>query len=227
LQNIRIVGRCLIIYLVLSVNKQTEYFYNKFSGFYPLVNIFLKRQKKALFQEINGHPYGNLLEIGIGNGSNLPLYKTHKIVGIDTSVKMLEIAKKRAGNEIELFQMNGEALKFKDAYFDYVVLSHVIAVVDNPEKLLEEVQRVLKPKGRVFILNHFTPDNWLKYIDRLFRIISKLFHFKSVFYVTDLTALKNFSQLSEINLGPLSYFKLLTFEKHDQALSFDYNTSAD
>lgn len=195
------------------MNKQTESFYNKFSGLYPLINIFLKGQKQLLFQEINQLPYGNLLEIGIGNGSHLPLYKTHKIVGIDTSVKMLEMAKKKAGNETELFQMDGEALRFDDAYFDYVVLSHVIAVVDHPEKLLEEAHRVLKPKGRVFILNHFTPDNWLKYIDRSFGSISKLFHFKSVFYVTDLIATKNFSQLTEINLGPLSYFKLLIFEK--------------
>ena len=59
-------------------------------------------------------------------------------------------------------QMDGENLQFPDCYFDYVVLSHVITVVDDPEKLLEETYRVLKPNGKIFILNHFTPKNSVK-----------------------------------------------------------------
>src|SRR5687767_9841384 len=116
-----------------------EHFYNKFSFFYPVVDLFLKRQKHRLLQEINNLPFGNLLEIGVGNGSHLHLYQTHRITGIDISVKMLEAAKKRQRANMQLLQMNGETLLFHDHAFDYVVLSHVIAVVDNPEKLLEEI----------------------------------------------------------------------------------------
>jgi phosphatidylethanolamine/phosphatidyl-N-methylethanolamine N-methyltransferase len=194
------------------VSKQTENFYNNFSFFYPLIDIFLRRQKRTLFQEVNNVPSGHLLEIGVGNGAHLQLYKTHTIVAIDTSSNMLAVARKQNSN-VELLQMNGEALSFQDQTFDYVVLSHVIAVVDNPEKLLNEAYRVLRPNGRMFILNHFTPKNWLRHIDKSFQLLSKMFHFKSVFCINRLTALKKFVLLKEISFGRLSYFKLLIYNK--------------
>lgn len=195
------------------MSKKTQSFYNQFSFFYPLVDIFLGPQKRALFKEINTLPYGELLEIGVGNGAHLPLYKTHKITGIDTSDNMLATAGKRKANNVDLLQMNGEALSFEDACFDYVVLSHVIAVVENPEQLLSEVYRVLKPNGKIFVLNHFTPNNWLKHIDRSFRPFSKKLHFKSVFYISDLKGIQKFSLLKELSFGSLAYFKLLIYQK--------------
>lgn len=195
------------------MSRQTDNFYNKFSFLYPLVDIFLKPQKRKLFQEINSLPFGQVLEIGLGNGNHLQLYKTHKIVGIDTSLKMLEMAGKKKTENIELLQMNGETLLFQDQTFDYVILSHVIAVVDNPERLLEETYRVLKPSGKVFILNHFTPTNWLRYIDKSFKMVSKLFHFKSVFYINSLNTIKKFTLVKEISFGQLAYFKLLIYGK--------------
>ena len=197
----------------MALSKRTENFYNRFSLFYPLVDIFLKSQKRQLFREINNLPPGELLEIGVGNGKHLQLYKTHKITGIDTSSGMLKLARKRQREGIDLLHMNGECLFFHDQSFDYVILSHVISVVGDPEKLLEEIYRVLKPGGKIFILNHFTPDNWLANIDKLLRAISGLFHFRSVFYIGDLSAIKNFRLLKEISFGRLSYFKILIYCK--------------
>ena len=191
----------------------TEIFYNKFSFLYPLVDVFLKPQKRKLFQEINSLPDGHLLEIGVGNGNHLSLYKKHRVIGIDSSVKMLERAGKQKGEHVELIQMNGEKLLFHDQSFDYVILSHVIAVVDNPEKLLEETYRVLKTGGRIFILNHFTPNNSLRHIDHSFQVVSKIFHFNSVFYINRLNAIHRYTLLKEISFGRLSYFKLLIYNK--------------
>lgn len=196
-----------------KLSKKTEHFYNHFSTFYPLVDLFLKPQKQKLFQEINSHPPGDLLEIGVGQGTHLHLYKKHKVTGIDTSLKMLQQAKNKNCKDIALLQMNGENLKFRDQSFDYVILSHVISVVDNPEKLLEETYRVLKQDGKIFILNHFTPHNWLRYLDRAFQLFSKMFHFRSVFYINSLSAIKKFTLLKEIGLGRFSYFKLLIYSK--------------
>jgi len=195
------------------VSKQTVNFYNKFSIYYPIVDIFLKPQKKELFQQINQLPRGKLLEVGVGNGTHLSLYKTHQITGIDTSVKMLEIARKQKISNIKLIQMSGDYLLFEDESFDYAVLSHTIAVVDHPEKVLEEIYRVLKPTGKIFILNHFTPKNWLRYIDYSFEVFSKIFHFKSVFYIESLITLQKFRLVKEINFGKFSYFKLLIYCK--------------
>lgn len=195
------------------MSKQTEKFYNRFSVFYPLVDFFLKPQKNKLFHEINQLPFGQLLEIGVGNGKQLKEYTTHKITGIDSSLKMLEIAAGRKLQNIELLLMNGEKLMFGDCTFDYVILSHVIAVVDNPDQLLEEVYRVLKPEGKIFILNHFTPENGLKHVDHAFQKISKLFHFRSVFYINSLTAIRKFTLLKDVSFGKYSYFKLLIYCK--------------
>lgn len=191
------------------MDTRTNKFYNRFSHFYPLVDIFLKPQKRKLLNEINSFPSGRLLEIGVGNGSHLSLYKTHSIIGIDTSSSMLKIANKKKHANIELIQMNGEKLQFEEDYFDYLVLSHVIAVTNNPETLLKEAYRVLKPNGKIFILNHFTPENWLRHIDKMFNYFSKLFHFKSLLYIDSIETLKKFQLLKETKFGYLSYFKLL------------------
>ncbi len=79
---------------------------------------------------------------------------------------------------------------FRNQTFVYIVLSHIIAVVDNPEKLLEEAHRVLKPNGKIFILNHFTPENWLRHVDNAFQIVAKTVHFKSVFHINSLSAIE-------------------------------------
>src|SRR3569833_1725060 len=126
------------------MSKPTEFFYIKFSFFYSLVDVFLKPQKKVLFDEINLLPEGNLLEIGVGNGSHLRLYKKHRITGIDTSAAMLGIACKKSSRYIKLLIMFVEALLFDDEEKKKEKHTHKKAVVDNPERLLEEVSRVLK-----------------------------------------------------------------------------------
>ena len=194
---------------------QTINFYNNFSLLYPLVDLFLKPQKKRLFDEVNNLPEGKLLEIGVGNGAHLQQYKKHSVVAIDTSGAMLNLAKKNNLINAEILEMSGESLEFNDQVFDYIVLSHVLAVVDNGEQVLEEVHRVLKPNGKVFILNHFTPDNWLNLIDRGFEPIARLFRFKSVFYMRNFAVIKLFTLHKEIKLAPGSYFKLLIYRKND------------
>ena len=79
--------------------------------------------------------------------------------------------------------------------------------------MISEVFRVLKPGGKLFILNHFTPDNALKYADKVFNPISKFLHFKSLFFQRDLNALQKFSMVEEESVGKLSYFKILILQK--------------
>jgi len=191
----------------------SEKFYDRLTFLYPIIDLFLRSQKRKLFRKINDSAFGQLLDIGAGNGSHFRYYNTHEIIAIDTSRSMLAQARKHLRSNIQLVHMNGETLLFPNQVFDYVILSHVIAVVEDPEKLLEEVYRVLKPNGKVFILNHFTPDNWLKYLDKTFEIISKLAFFKSMFQISNVRSIEKFKLLMEINAGLSSYFKILIYEK--------------
>jgi phosphatidylethanolamine/phosphatidyl-N-methylethanolamine N-methyltransferase len=189
-------------------------FYDRISFFYPVIDVFLKSGKEKLFCNINTYPHGRLLEIGAGNGKHFKYYERHDVIGIDTSQKMLSSAREESKDNIHVIRMDGESLSFANEVFDYVVMSHVISVVDNPEKLLEEVHRVLKPTGKVFILNHFTPDNWLRYVDRSVQRIASLFHFKSVFTISGLSAIHKFKLFHEVNAAWWSYFKILIYEKN-------------
>jgi len=191
----------------------TRLFYNRISFIYPVINYFLKTHRNTLIEEINSASPGNLLEIGVGDGSHLPLYKTHQITGIDISNVMLKKASHYKGEKTRLLLMNGEELSFSEASFDYVVICHVLAVTKNTDRLLEQVYRVLKPGGKLFILNHFTPDNWLKYIDWLFQPFSFLFHFRSVFYLQKIKGLQRFLLLKQMEPGISSYFKLLIYTR--------------
>ncbi|MBO9729751.1 MAG: methyltransferase domain-containing protein [Chitinophaga sp.] len=187
-------------------------FYNRLYFLYPVVNYFLKRQKQVLFEEVNKIPAGKLLEIGVGTGSHLSLYKAHQVTGIDISTAMLDIAK-LADSNATLLLMNGEQLSFPDACFDYVVVAHVLAVTANPDQLLDEVYRVLKPAGKLFVLNHFTPDNPLKWIDWLSQPLCRLLHVRSFFHVEQIQGFRQFTLCSTTALGTGAYYKLFIFHK--------------
>lgn len=198
---------------MINMNAKSEKFYNQLTFMYPIIDVFLKLQKRKFFSTINSYPHGRLLEIGVGNGAHFKYYSTHKIIGIDTSSSMVIQARKRIKDNIQVLQMNGENLSFRNGVFDYVILSHVLAVVEDPENLLKEIYRVLKPGGKIFILNHFTPHNWLRYVDKIFSCISWIFHFKSVFHISDLRQIEKFKIVRSSNAGPFSYFKILIYEK--------------
>lgn len=191
----------------------TADFYNRLAFLYPVINYFLERQRKVLIREVNNTLPGKLLEIGVGNGSHLPLYAAHQVVGIDISQAMLDKAQRFTQGKAELLLMNGEALTFPADSFDYVVASHVLAVASDPDQLLQQVYKVLKPGGQLFILNHFTPRNWLRYIDKAFQPLSALFHFRSAFYLDEIHGLQQFSLYKQMELGTGSYYKLLIFHK--------------
>ena len=193
---------------------KTSTFYDYFSLVYPIVDYFFKPQKIRLAKELNALTEGKLLEIGVGDASCLHLITKHEIFGIDNSKKMLEIAKKRQPKNSIFFNMNAECLTFHNETFDYIVLSHILSVVDNPRDILDEAFRVLKPKGKVFILNHFTPTNYLKYVDKLFNPFSTFFHFKSLFLQKDIETNSDLLLEKEISFGRNSYYKLLIFRKN-------------
>lgn len=103
---------------------------------------------------------GRILEIGVGTGLSFDDYDaTTQITGIDISEPMIARARERAASGRypfvkELRVMDASALDYPDASFDCVVGQFVITLVDNPEQVLSECARVLRPGGQIILVNH-------------------------------------------------------------------------
>ncbi len=115
---------------------------------------------------------GQVLEIAIGTGRNLPFYPADvEITGIEISPTMLEIARQRAqslGLQVELVVGDAQALPFPDQRFDTVVCTIALCSIPDERQTVAEVWRVLRPGGRFVALEHVrSPNTIIRGLERL------------------------------------------------------------
>jgi ubiquinone/menaquinone biosynthesis C-methylase UbiE len=107
---------------------------------------------------------GSVLEVAIGTGRNLPFYPAGtRITGIDLTPAMLAIARQRAtelGIDADLREGDAEALPFPDSSFDTVVCALSLCSIPDPGKAIAEMARVLKPGGKLLLLDHIGSRWW-------------------------------------------------------------------
>jgi SAM-dependent methyltransferase len=97
---------------------------------------------------------GRTLDLGCGTGRNLPLYGPGvRVVGVDPAWPVLGRARRRAPG-VPLVRARAEALPFRSGVFDTVVSGLVFCSVPDPARGLSEVRRVLRPGGRLRMLEH-------------------------------------------------------------------------
>jgi ubiquinone/menaquinone biosynthesis C-methylase UbiE len=108
---------------------------------------------------------GEVLELGIGSGRNLPFYDTgqvRRLIGIDPSCELLERAGARAsacGFPVELLRADAQALPLPAQSVDDVVVTYTLCSIAAVEQALAEARRVLKPRGRLLFCEHgLAPD---------------------------------------------------------------------
>lgn len=103
---------------------------------------------------------GRILEVGVGTGLSFDDYDhSVELTGIDMSGPMLARAREKMASGRypfvrEVVQMDAHQMAFADATFDCVVAQFVITLVANPEQVLSECHRVVKPGGRIILVNH-------------------------------------------------------------------------
>jgi len=100
------------------------------------------------------------------------------VVGLDFSGRMLERARRKAP-ELEFVQGDVLALPFEDASFESAVVGFGVRNVEDLEAALRELRRVLRPGGRVGILEITTPRGWLApfyrlWFDRIVPLLGRL-----------------------------------------------------
>lgn len=124
---------------------------------------------------------GRLLEVGIGSGATLALYKPEVLVtGIDISPGMLAIARARQeqlGRDGEVREMDAQALDFPDHSFDSVAFNLVLCTIPDPARALREAIRIAKPGAPMTFLEHVRSDRiWVALPQDLLNVFSRAFH---------------------------------------------------
>lgn len=170
----------------LSKKEQVAGMFDNIAFRYDFLNRFLsagldkKWRKKAIQQLKEIHP-SSLLDVATGTGDVaimaakiLPL---DHVIGIDISEGMLEIGRKKIAashleNTIVLKQGDSEAIQFPENTFDAVTVAFGVRNFQDLEKGLTEIKRVLKPGGKLVVLEFSKPSSPL--VKALYNIYMKL-----------------------------------------------------
>lgn len=157
----------------LSKKQQVAEMFNNIAFRYDFLNRFLsvrtdiKWRKKAIRQFTAGNPK-KLLDVATGTADMAimasKLLHCDTIIGIDISNGMLEIGRKKIQklglqNTIKLLNGDGETINFDDNSFDAVTVAFGVRNFQNLQKGLTEIKRVLKPMGKLVILEFSRPKN--------------------------------------------------------------------
>ena len=166
-----------------------EQAYRRYARFYDVCfGAVFQPGRRAIVDRMDCDPGERILEVGVGTGLSLPLYPENvSVVGIDISRHMLDQARVRQArcgldHVAKLVVMDAENMGFRDDSFDKVVAMYVASVVPDPKRLVDEMRRVCKPKGQIFMVNHFHSRNAvLGGFERLLAPLSKQLGFRPDF----------------------------------------------
>ena len=154
-----------------SKKKQVEKMFDKIAFRYDFLNHFLSAgidvgwRKKAIKQLRSLDPK-SILDVATGTGDmailSYRLLNAEKIIGIDISDGMLEIGKKKIEKlglqqRIELLKGDSETIIFNSNSFDAVTVAFGVRNFQNLELGLNEIKRVLKPGGKLIVLECTKP----------------------------------------------------------------------
>ena len=155
-----------------SKKKQVETMFDNIAFRYDFLNRFLSAgidigwRKKAIKLLLPVKPE-RILDVATGTGdfalASYEILKPEKITGIDISEGMLELGRKKitkAGldDRIELLKGDSEAILFEDNSFDAVTVAFGVRNFENLEQGLSEIKRVLKPGGKLIVLECTKPS---------------------------------------------------------------------
>lgn len=133
--------------------------YDRIAGLYDAFAGLMERRAQGWRRELWALAgAGTILELGVGTGQNLAYYpRDRAIVAVDLSPLMLERARdkaRRIGVQPRLEVADAQCLPFANGSFDVVIATFLFCSVPNPALGLAEARRVLKPGGKLLLLEH-------------------------------------------------------------------------
>jgi ubiquinone/menaquinone biosynthesis C-methylase UbiE len=119
---------------------------------------FCSRVYSDIIETVNNIPYQSLLDVGCGTGIILSrLNEKSKLYGIDLSSEMIGRARESLKGKAVLTIGDAEALPWPEETFDAVCCTFSFHHYPNPEKVLSEMNRVLKKGGRLVLADPWMP----------------------------------------------------------------------
>ncbi len=184
-----------------SKKKQIINLFNSISPNYDSLNRIMTFGidivwRKRVVRLVQKQKHNSILDIATGTGDlalSLAKLNANSIIGLDISKEMLSIGKqkvlsKNLNHRIKMLSGDSEDLNFKDESFDIVTISFGIRNLENIEKGLNEIKRVLKSKGTLVILETSVPKNtivkslYLLYVRNIIPFISSFLSNNRVAY---------------------------------------------
>ena len=202
--------------------------YDRWAPVYDLVfgRVFKEGRRDAIdAAEAALPPGGRVLEVGVGTGLNLPLYrKTTRLAAIDLSPAMIAKVCSRKARlglaNLELAQvMNAQAMDFEDGTFEVLVANYVITSCPDPEAALDEFVRVTRPGGAIIITTRIGANIGLRgKIEKLLMPLTRRLGFRTEFPYSryeDWARANGAVELIENRpLPPLGHFSILRYRKN-------------
>lgn len=194
--------------------------YRQWSKYYEAVFArFFRDRARAAIRALKIPPGAKVLEIGVGTGLSLAAYPAHaEVTGIDLSHDMLEHAQEKidenSWDHIHVQQMDALNLTFDDAQFDYVMAFHVVSVVPDSKRLVDEIVRVAKPDATVLIVNHFRSERpWLAPMVDMLDPITRHLGWRTTLRMEDLLRHQPLEVESRYRTSPRSIFTVVQARK--------------
>ena len=167
----------------LPSKEQSYAMFDTISPSYDRINRILSlgrdlAWRKKLKQYLPCFSSLNILDLATGTGDQiftfLPVKKVKKVIGLDLSRQMLDLARKKLEkkgekNRWDLIHGDAQNLPFSEEQFEAVSISFGIRNMPDPKKALQEMLRVLKPKGRALILEFSLPQTpWVRKVHHFY-----------------------------------------------------------
>ena len=180
--------------LLLKLSKKVTIMYNKNpQAIHTMFNMIATRYdiinnvmsfgthlsvKSACIKSLDIKPHDNVLDLCCGTGDLAGIIKKIQpqacVTGIDFSENMLDIAKDKYPN-VQFFQGDATNLPYEDNTFDIVTMGFGLRNIQNAEKAIEEVYRILKPNGKFLHLDFGEKNLISKIYDKITPLIISRF----------------------------------------------------
>ncbi len=200
--------------------------YDLWALFYDHTFGALVRRRQVLaIEQLRARPGDRVLDIGVGTGMTLRHYPDNvTVVGMDLSGGMLGKAAQKVDElglkQCRLVQADAMRPPFADGSFDHIVISHTISVVSDPQKLVAWATRLLKPGGRIIVLNHFmSPNPVVSWFERVLNPLCVKIGWRSDLSLEDCMSGADLHVQYRFKMAAFDFWQIVVLGEHEPGVS--------